>query len=334
MRFDPLVPGPVLAVLAAAVAGAVVVWRRRGQGQRHDLATVRWAAMGVLALLVAIDPTIGGGRVAVKRSDANVLFVVDTTGSMAAADYVDGQPRLVGVRDDVMALSDEFPGAHFSLITWNSKTRIIVPWTTDRGALDSAVMLLRQERTLYAAGSRLDEPLAMMRQALPRATSEGGYDVVFFLSDGEHTETPVAQSFDALSDEVSGGAVLGYGTTDGARMRVYIGRDEEPDQFIHDYETGTDAISRIDEANLNAIANDLGVPYVHRTEPGGLGAVADKAADDAGTVYAGERDAAQRLYWLPAFGLVGLVLWHLAATSLEIVDSRRALGRSVREATR
>jgi Ca-activated chloride channel family protein len=334
MRFEPLIPVPVLAVVAAAVAAAVMMGRRRGPRRRPDWVTVRWTAMGVLALLVAIDPTIGGGRVAVRRSDANVLFVVDTTGSMAAEDYADGEPRLVGVRQDVMALADEFRGAHFSLITWNSKTRVIVPWTTDRGALDSAAALLRQEWTLYAAGSRLDEPQATMRRSLPRATSDGGYDVVFFLSDGEHTERPAAQSFEVLADDVTGGAVLGYGTTDGARMRVYIGRDEEPDQFIHDYETATDAISRIDEENLNTIASDLGVPYIHRTEPGGLGEVADQATDGAGTVYAGERDTAQRLYWLPAFGLVGLVLWHLAATSLEIVDSRRALGRSVREATR
>ena len=40
--------------------------------------------MGLVLLLVAADPAIGGGRAAVKRSDANILFVVDTTGSMAA----------------------------------------------------------------------------------------------------------------------------------------------------------------------------------------------------------------------------------------------------------
>ena len=47
-----------------------------------------------------------------------------------------------------------------------------------------------------------------------------------------------------------------------------------------------------------------------------------------GSTYAGERDTGRRLYWLPAFGLVALVLWQLATTAMEIVDDRRALGPS------
>ena len=232
----------------------------------------------------------------------------------------------------MLALADEFPGATFSLVTWNSKTRVIVPWTTDRGALDSAAQLLRQEWTQYAKGSRLDEALATMRQLLPRSGPGGGYDIVFFLSDGEHNVQPPPQSFERFEGVVAGGAVLGYGTTDGAKMHVYVGRDENPELYIHDYETGTDAVSRIDEAKLNKIADELGVVYVHRTEPDDVGDIADEAAAQVGTVYAGERETVRRLYWLPAFGLIGLVLWQFARTALEIVDDRRALGAKTRRA--
>ena len=169
MTFDPLVPVPVMALMVVVAVGAAVVWMRRGTPSRGGV--LRWTAMGVLLLIAAADPAIGGGRAAVKRSDANVLFVVDTTGSMAAEDYDGDEPRLVGVRHDVMALADEFPGAHYALVTFNSKTRVIVPWTTDRGALDSAARLLRQEWTQYAQGTRLDEPLPTMRQLLPRCRS-------------------------------------------------------------------------------------------------------------------------------------------------------------------
>jgi Ca-activated chloride channel family protein len=326
MRFDPLLPVPVLIALIALAVTAVWVCVRRGSMTRTGLA--RWSAMGVLLVVVAADPALGAGSAAVKRSDANVLFVVDTTGSMAAEDYNGGEPRLAGVRHDVAALADEFPGAHFSLVTFNSKTRVIVPWTTDRGALDSATQLLRQEWTLYAQGTRLDEPLPTMREVLPRAGPSRGYDVVFFLSDGEQTEQPAPQSFEPLGDIVAGGAVLGYGTTDGATMHVYIGHDEDPEQYITDDETGADAVSRIDEANLVTIADELGVSYVHRTVPDDVDDVAGTAADQAGSIYAGERDTLRRLYWLPAFGLIGLVLWQLARTVLEIVDDRRMLDAS------
>jgi Ca-activated chloride channel homolog len=323
MRFDPLLPVPVLIGLIATAVIAAWVCVRRGSVTRSGLA--RWSAMGVLLAVVAADPAFAGGQAAVKRSDANVLFVVDTTGSMAAEDYNAGEPRLVGVRHDVAALADEFPGAHFSLVTFNSKTRVIVPWTTDRLALDSATQLLRQEWTLYAQGTRLDEPLPTMRDVLPRAGSSQGYDVVFFLSDGEQTGQPAPQSFEPLGDIVVGGAVLGYGTTDGAKMHIYIGHDENPEEYIADDETGTDAVSRIDEANLVRIADELDVSYVHRTVPDDVGDIAGAAADQAGAIYADERDTLRRLYWLPAFGLIALVLWQLARTVLEIVDDRRML---------
>jgi Ca-activated chloride channel family protein len=326
LSFDPLVPWPVFAAAVVLAIFAGWSWRRRNARSRGGV--VCWSAMGALLLLVALDPTVGGGRAAVKRADANVLFVVDTTGSMAAEDYGEAQPRLVGVRDDIVALADEFPGATFALVTFNSKTRVIVPWTTDRGALASAAQLLRQEWTQYAQGTRLDEPLATMQQLLPRAAGGGGYDLVFFLSDGEQTEDPPPRSFTGLDDDVDGGAVLGYGTSDGAPMRVYIGREEVPDLFIHDYETGEEAVSRIDEENLTTLADELGVAFVHRVAPGDVEDIADRAADGVGSVYAGERDTERRLYWLPAFGVVALVLWQLARTAVEIVDDRRALGRT------
>jgi Ca-activated chloride channel family protein len=328
MTFDPLVPVPVLAAAVLVAVVATLVWVRRGAPSRGGL--VRWTAMGVLLLIAAADPSIGGGRAAVKRSDANVLFVVDTTGSMAAEDYDGGEPRLVGVRHDVMALAEEFPGAHFALVTFNSKTRVIVPWTTDRGALDSAAQLLRQEWTQYAQGTRLDEPLPTMRQLLPRAGPGGGYDVVFFLTDGEQTVQPPPQSFERLDAVVAGGAVLGYGTAEGARMHVYLGHDETPELYIHDYGSGTDAISRIDEGNLTRLAEQLGVGYVHRGEPSDVSDIADDSARQVGSVYAGERDTVRRLYWLPAFGVIALVLWQLARTTIEIIDDKRALGGTSR----
>ena len=97
--------------------------------------------------------------------------------------------------------------------------------------------------------------------------------------------------------------------------------------------TGADAVSRIDEANLAKVADELGVGYVHRTAPDDVGEIADDAAGQAGTVYAGERDTVRRLYWLPAFGVIGLVLWQFARTTLEIVDDRRALGGRTRRAS-
>jgi hypothetical protein len=74
----------------------------------------------------------------------------------------------------------------------------------------------------------------------------------------------------------------------------------------------------------------MGISYVHRTEPSDVGDIANASARQVGTVYAGERDTARRLYWLPAFGVIALVLWQLARTTIEIIDDKRALGGTSR----
>lgn len=327
MSFHPLVPWPILVVATIGALGLTLL--RRRSNDRPLTPIIRSLAMVVLVVAIALDPAVDGGQVAAVRSDANVMFVVDTTGSMSAEDFDGELPRLDGVRADIMSLVAEFPGAHFSLITFDSKSRIVVPWTTDVGALDTAVSLLRQERTMYARGSQLDLPLPNMARSLPRSEDDGsGYDVVFYFSDGEQTaDDEPAPSFRSLRPSVSAGAVLGYGTSEGGRMRLYTGREGGLNQYMVDNETGVEAVSRIDEEALLSIAGDLDVSYSHRSEPGGVDELAAGISEGAKRDRGGVRDGDRRLYWIPAFGLVGLALWQMAATSLEIANARRAIQR-------
>ena len=86
--------------------------------------------------------------------------------------------------------------------------------------------------------------------------------IVFFISDGEITNNDALCSFSEIRQYIDGGAVLGYGTEEGGKMYVY-------DYFSDDFEVVqdesdfpyNDAISRIDEKNLKAIAKDLGISY-------------------------------------------------------------------------
>lgn len=332
MTFQPLLPWPIL-IGAVLVALGLTALRLRGD-DRPRAPVFRSLGMILLVAFIALDPAVTGGKVAALRSDADVLFVVDTTGSMAAEDYNGDAPRLDGVRADLLALVAEFPGAHFGLITFDSKARMVVPWTTDIGAVTSAVELLRQERTMYARGSALDLPVPAMARALPRTEDGSTYSVVFYVSEGEQTADADEPDLRSLRPSIDAGAVLGYGTTEGGRMRLYTGREGTLDQYIPEPETDEDAISRIDEETLNAIAADLGIRYVHRTEPAGIADLAAGIADGARTERDGSRDGDRRLYWIPAFGVVALALWQLAATALEIAEARRAIGRPARRAAR
>jgi len=318
----PLVPWPVLVVAAAAGLAALVV-RLRRHVARGPLA--RSTAACALALLAAAGPVAGTSPRRVSLSDADVLFVVDTTGSMGALDYDGAHHRLDGVRPDLTAVVEEFPGAHFSLVRFDSSAQVEVPWTTDQAAVLTAISLLHQERTYFASGSSLELPVGAIEQLLPRRGDDGAhrYGVIVYVSDGEQTldRDPRApnwlEGFRRISQHVDGGLVLGYGTTAGGRMRVYNGESDGDLPYIYDPDTGGDAVSVLDEANLNAIAEALGVAYVHRTEPSGMASLAAELAERAGRAHAPGGDDERRWYWLPAAAVLVLVVWQLGASARE-----------------
>ncbi|WP_182112458.1 MULTISPECIES: VWA domain-containing protein [unclassified Actinotalea] len=271
MTLRPLIPLwllllvllPVLAfAVRQAVAGPAAT---RGRWWLRAGTVVAVTALGLGPSVPAVtDQQVG---VAV-----DVFFVVDRTGSMAAEDWsADGLPRLDGVRHDLPAIVGAMPGARYSIIAWDSQASRQLPLTTDARAVRSWTQTVRQEATDFSTGSLVDRPLEPLSRALTGAQERnpGHVRLVFFLSDGEQTTDGVPESYEALAPLIDGGAVLGYGTAEGGRMRSYDGSlDPAPDApYIVDPDTGSEAVSVIDEAALQTVADQLGVPYAHRGGP-------------------------------------------------------------------
>ncbi len=266
----------------------------------------------VLALVVILtQPGFGTRAVPTQTADIEVLVVVDRTRSMAALDHQDG-PRLYGVQQDLTDLADQLPGARFALLTFGTDVTLELPFTSDTASFRTGVETMHLEGPFDGSGSLVDRPLQAMRDILERAEEEHPERrrVVVFVSDGENTAEEEQSSFAELEELVDGGVVLGYGTEDGARMPE--AEDLSTDGgYVYDQESGEDAISRIDEDNLRAIADELGVDYEHRTAPGGTAAI----AEDFEASYAFDsRDGAPAkhdLTWLFGLLLLGLVLLEL-----------------------
>jgi Ca-activated chloride channel homolog len=351
VNLDPLLPVPLIVALAVVAVATTVGRVRRGAPAP---AIVRTVAMIALATVIAVDPTVPGGSSEARRAAADVLFVVDATGSSAALDYDGDKQRLEGMRLDIIELAAEFPGSHFSLIRFDAQARVELPWTTDLAALESAVSVMRPERAVYSRGTQLDRPLQAIDEQIPRLSAgTSSYSVVFYFSDGEERRDATAPqlpgvdrgtgvtlddeeaaeaitSFTELAPDVDAGAVFGYGTTRGAPMLEFTGNDDELfvtdlTPYVFDYANDTTAISRLDEGNLVEVADELGVAYRHRSEPGGLGAIAAAIADAAPTVSDGSRDTPRRLYWIPALALFALLLWQAAVSTNEAIAARRVL---------
>ena len=274
-----VVLGPVLvlAVVQAIRAGGSGAAGTSDRATR--LAWVRRAALVLVVGVVGLCPATTTSQQGAAGVDVELFFVVDLTGSMAATDWgtgtgtgtgaADAGTRLDGARHDVVSLVADIPGARYSVLTFDSQASRQLPLTSDARAVGTWAQTVRQEITAYSQGSLTDRPLDALRSALAGAAERHPSRVrlVFFLSDGEQTVDGEPASYADLAPLVDGGAVLGYGTEAGGRMRSYDGAFVvDPDApYIQD--GPSDAVSHLDEASLRATADQLGVAYVHRTGP-------------------------------------------------------------------
>lgn len=292
------------------------------------LLVVRRVAIAITFVIVLLRPGIGTADVPTQLSDVDVLVVVDRTRSMAALDYAGRKPRIEGVRADLSALAEELPGARFAMIGSGAQSRLTLPFTTDVSAFQSAVETLDLERPREGDGSSATRPVAEVIDVLERAAERrpDRRRVVVYVGDGEDTTSADGgRSFDQVADLVVGGAVLGYGTTDGAEMPASDDLDLDLG-YVEDPETGEPAISRADLDNLQEIADELDVDFQHRTGSGGL----DRVVDSFEASYVdGERGdgppADHDLTWLFGLLLLGLVLLELRAGWRAVWRSQDAL---------
>jgi Ca-activated chloride channel family protein len=315
MIVDPVLPVWLIAVPGVLLAvGAIAGLVASGRGGSRWL----WGSRFVMTLLlvaIALRPGLPSPLLPPAASgDADVYFVVDTTSSMAAEDWGDGEPRLMGARDDVLTIAETLLGARVSLVTFDAVTVHRVPLTTDVSALAQATRALQQEITTYSAGSSIDEPVAYLSEILAADAAENPERarILFYLGDGEQTSGEEPGSFAPLADLVDGGAVLGYGTEEGGPMKQYTGYDDGADAgYIQDYATGGDAISRIDGRALDTIANELGVPFIHRDAESSVAAATEGI--DVGPVSGGDAPVDTPVFsWILAVPLTALALLDLA----------------------
>ena len=323
IHLEPLLPLWAAIPLFGAMLVLCAVLLARRPGQRG--AWLRRGLMVVLLLVVALRPVTPLDDRQTQRMDANVFFVVDRTGSMNAEDYGEGgdQPRLDGVKADMASVMAMTEGARYSIIAFDSTATQQLPLTTDAGAAQAWIDTLTTEPTACSQGSNVDRPLQALTTAVSDAKREDPDSsvLVYVLSDGENTDGKETQSFSAAAGFVDAGAVLGYGTPEGGPMKAQGG--EHDGDYITDA-SGKQGVSKIDEQQLQDIAGQLGVPYLHRTSPdesieGTMDGITLRPVPiETGRELTSFRD----WYWIAAIPLAALMIWELGETTYRLPRRR------------
>lgn len=201
----------------------------------------------------------------VLTNNLDVLFVIDNTISMNAEDYNGNNTRLSAVKQDCKYIVEKLSGARFSVITFNNTAKIMTPYTKDTNITIETVDIIEPIDELYAKGSSLNTPLDTMISSLKSSQKkEDRIRILFFISDGEITDDSSLKSFSEVSKYIDNGAVMGYGTNKGGYMKTK-NKYSESEDYIIDYTNYNynKAISKIDENNLQKIAKDINVEYIH-----------------------------------------------------------------------
>lgn len=304
-----LIPLWAIIVIIGPLAIACLVLTVLRRGQR--VAWLRRLAMVLLLGVVAARPATPIAGEQTQRMNANVFFVVDRTGSMNAEDYDGDKPRLDGVKSDMRQVMDMTKGSRYSIIGFDSTAASQLPLTTDAGAAEAWIDTLSTESTAYSRGSNVDRPLNILVRSIAEAKEEDPDSsvLVYFLSDGENTDGKDSGSFAPAAQNIDGGAVLGCGTAQGGRMKTVGG--SEDGTYIRS--GGSDALSKIDEEQLRTIAEQLGIPYLHRTAPdesleSSMEGITLRAVP---AVRTGQAPTFQDWYWVAAIPLAVLMIWEL-----------------------
>ncbi|MEC4763445.1 vWA domain-containing protein [Mycobacterium sherrisii] len=282
MTFQPVLPWPILAVVAGALAFARAVALRQvlvSAGRRRIPAVLRWGGVTLAVLLVIAASTRPALRHTENRGGApaganlNVFMIVDRSADSAVDDYGAGKTRLGGMRDDMSAVINRYPAARYALITFASKATLNWPLSQDVWSLRPSVAALASDQSgranTAAAGTVVRYQLMQAAQQYP-----GSRNVVLYFGSGAPGESEAqGPDFDLTQASVTGGAVLGYGRSDA-----------------------------IDEVELSRIAAQFDVPYLLR-HPGQ--ALRLTLPD---TRRGPETQQRIELYWLPALLTAALLL--------------------------
>lgn len=341
MIFRPVVH-PVLLVLIVAVAATFVFLSAKRAARKRVMDIIRRSFIVVTVIIMGAGPSIPGQALEVT-SALEVYLVIDRTGSMAAEDWDGTKPRIDGVRNDVALIMNTLAGSRFSILTWDSSVHTDMPLTTDASAVASYMDSFNRELSASSQGSSLNRPAADLAALLAKNKERHPQNLraVFIFSDGETSNqehwksapTGSEEDWDRVKEYVDGGLVIGYGTPEGGPMKVLrLGNSEaqsgDDDGYIHDLSQPGNpiAISKIDEAALQAVASRIGVDYVHSPDKSAIESHARTILDGASEIaeQRNMKDTYRYIIWPFALLLGGLLAWEGANLALRAQQLRNS----------
>lgn len=314
MTLNPIMPIWLMAIVCIGI----LALKRKGSVMSY----VRQILIVVLIFVINLRLMIPNGEYesTIVETNTYVLFVIDNTISMYAVDYdANGTTRREGIQADCAYIMDQLPGAHYAAIGFDNDARVLSPFTDNAEFEKSVIQSMVPLSYYYAEGTTLNTAYQITLQKLQQLDEDfdGAQAVVFFMTDGENTSDEKLQSFDELAKYIDNGAVLGYGTTTGAKMYAPVSNYSDETTTIHD-EHYNDAISCMDEDTMKKLAKDMKIEYIHMTKSSDVDSViaeVKETQENLGNITK-TLQGYDDIYYYFAIPLALLLVWEVLSTGV------------------
>jgi Ca-activated chloride channel family protein len=215
------------------------------------------ALAGVALCIVALArPQFGSGARSLRRTSGDILFALDLSRSMGAADVAPS--RLDAAKGAASTIARAFPDDRVGLVVFGGTGFLQLPPTLDhstfRTFLDAA-----QQGDIPDPSTNFEALAGLLARSAAQDGSGAPYTSVVLLSDGEDLEGKLEQAIGLLSSAHVRVFAIGIGAPEGA---LVMDRDGHGARTPHLDWTGHEVTSRLVEQNLQDIARRTGGSYV------------------------------------------------------------------------
>ncbi len=245
------------------------VWERLGlRFQRRQLrASVALLALAVLGVALALArPRWGTTEETVERHGVDIVFVLDSSMSMAAPDVA---PSRIGIAKSlVRRLAASLPGHRVALVQAEGEGLVLAPLTVDTAVLDLLLDTVAPG-SLPRPGTQIGPALGEALKLYPPDGEK--HRVLILISDGEDHDSPWEQSLAKLKKAGVVVHTLGVGTLRGSPIPVDLQTNARTAQSQNRFKTdqeGRVVVSKLNEAVLERLAQDTGGIYLPVSSPG------------------------------------------------------------------
>ncbi len=197
----------------------------------------------VFSLVAAARPYWGEREREVSRKGTNIIFAIDVSDSMRAADVLPS--RLEYAKTLVRQILAEIPGNRVGIMPFSGEAFLQCPLTTDASLMQDVLRQMDYSTVTYP-GTNIPQVIDTSLEAFDRV--KGGQNAIVIITDGEDHSSAILQAANKAAEQDVPIYAIGIGTTDGSTIRM-------PDGTLKEDASGQKVLSQLNRDILRDLAN-------------------------------------------------------------------------------